>query len=198
MTFLLSNRSSSSSLEFTILLHFPIEFPANALDIFRVVLPESGNIVSGGTIEPGQSLLIAVELLNSKFGSFSDTVKLVITDANSMMGLFHTIQLEIVEEALDFKPSISIPSPFDMGHTSPIIAESPVSMRDTQSSRSTNASEPSACTFLLKGCKRLSESGLHELDLGKVDLNTSTPTRKIVLEVQSGKCFYAIRTITPV
>jgi hypothetical protein len=197
-TFEISNLSPSSRLEFSLVLEFPIEFPADAFDIFKVFIPETGQTVLKGTVNPGKSLLVAVELLNSKMGAFSDNVKLVITDVNSIRRHSHTIQLEMVEETLEFNPIITFPSSSEMEPSSLELGDlRKVDVHSNRSSAASDASNPLASTFLLKGCKRLSDCGLYELDLGKLDLLSATPTRKVVLEVQAGPCSYSIRTISP-
>jgi hypothetical protein len=197
-SFLISNLSPSSRLAFNLVLEFPIEFPANAFDIFRVFIPETGQKVIDGSVEPGKSLLIAVELLNSKIGAFSDNVKLMITDTHSIRRHSHTIHLEMIEEVLEFNPIITFPSSSEMDYSNlPDDLRIPDEIRSNRSSAASDASNPIPSTFLLKGCKRLSDCGLYELDLGKLDLLSTTPTRKIVLEVQSGPCKYGIRTICP-
>jgi hypothetical protein len=196
-TFLISNLSPSSRLDFSLVLEFPIEFPADAFKIFRVFSPESGQDVLKGTLDAGKSLLIAVELLNSMTGAFSDNVKLVITDLNSIRRHSHIIQLEMIEEALEFNPITTFPSSTEINTSSLALGDLLLDLSSNRSSPISEASNPAAATFLLKGCKRLSECGLYELDLGKLDLLSATPTRKVVLEGQSGPCSYGIRTISP-
>lgn len=110
--------------------------------------------------------------------------------------------MDIVEETEDAQVVEPI-LPSSELIASPLLDESTdIKIRDFEASSGLSESDLSKSSenaknhIVLKGCKRISEFGLYELDLGQQDLLSSNLTRKITLELVSGRSAYVIRTIS--
>ena len=200
--FTITNLASAFDLEFQIFIDLG-EF-MSGVDLISIT-PLEENLK--GIVPAGTSLVLFVELLNQNIKGVSEDIKIIITDVGSVSRHSHTIMLNIIDEddSINFKQRQITEEPFeasiirqhlssnniqDLFEESDLVS---VVSRSDQKSLDLNRS-----LFLLKGCKKLSNTdigGLFELDLGQQDLANTPLIRKIVLE-SIDRVSYTISTVS--
>ncbi|CAG8544148.1 2498_t:CDS:2, partial [Funneliformis caledonium] len=189
---IIKNLSEKIPLSFKVHIEGPMELSAK--EIINV-FPIDDN--GCGTIEPGKSFNLEIELVDSTI-AVSEDIKICIIDLNSLSSHDKIVLVgiesvarepRIVEEIPDSVPEKSM----EIGHKNLIVSQ------ERQYSYQDISSDLPFIT--LRGCKRIGEAvkigGCYELSLGQQDLGLTSIVKKLTLEnTTSKRVSYRIKTVS--
>jgi hypothetical protein len=191
---LIRNLSSSFPVRIQVNLEYPIEFTVNADTLIEIPSLDSESCV---TIEAGGVADLALLLKQSSLFGESENFKLNFVDTGAVMPKIQTISIKFVDEQSIPKMVSSPVKEATFLFDSPVVTD-PVDVsaahnREKQEAP-LNQSEGSDAkpVIELKGCKKSICSvtgefqGLYVLELGQVDLSSTSLVKKLVLDLVSG------------